>query len=152
MNTTTTNQGLVITAPSSLLQFCAHMDKVGNYLKTYTDKLDRATQFIVRQYENSALAKQRAAKQNLTAACNAAQARVRKTLHQIAATFTDHNSAPTDSELRALVHEHLRPKNNLQVCANNYKQQRQANNTGLKRKKSVLVAAKQNQQRIIYKN
>lgn len=105
MNTTTTNQGLVITAPSSLLQFCAHMEKVGNYLKTYTDKLDRATQFIVRQYENSALAKQRAAKQNLTAACNAAQARVRKTLHQIAATFTDHNSAPTDSELRALVHD-----------------------------------------------
>jgi hypothetical protein len=39
-----------------------------------------------------------------------------------------------------------------QVCAKNYKPQRQANNTGLKRKKSVLFAAKQKQQRISYKN
>ena len=105
MNTTTANQRLIITAPSSLLQFCEHMDKIGNYLKTHTDKLDRAAMFIVRQYENSALAKQRQAKLNLTAACNRAQSRVRRTLHQIAATFTDHNTAPTVSELRALVHD-----------------------------------------------
>ena len=105
MNAATANQGLVITAPSSLLQFCAHMDKIGTYLKTHTDQLDRAAQFIVQQFENSALAKQRKAKLNLTAACNAAQSRVRKTLHQIAATFTDHNNAPTVKELRALVHD-----------------------------------------------
>ena len=105
MNTTTTNQGLMITAPSSLLQFCEHMDKIGTYLKTHTDQLDRAAQFIVQQFENSALAKQRRAKQNLTTACNAAQSRVRKTLHQIAATFTDHNNAPTLKELRAIVHD-----------------------------------------------
>jgi predicted nucleic acid-binding Zn-ribbon protein len=105
MNATTANHGLVITAPNSLLQFCAHMDKLNAVIKTYADQLDRATQFIVSAYENSALAKQRAAKKNLTDACNAAQARVRKTLHQIAATFTDHNNAPTQNELRALVHD-----------------------------------------------
>ena len=105
MNTPTANQGLVITAPAALLQYAAHMEKIGTYLNTFADQLDRATQFIVRQYESSALAKQRRAKLNLTAVCNAAQSRVRKTLHQIAATFTDLNNAPTLKELRAIVHD-----------------------------------------------
>lgn len=105
MNTATANQNLVITAPGSLLQFCAQMDKLAAQVKQHAQQFERATQFLVRQYENSALAKQRKAKLHLTAACLAAQARVRKTMHQIAATFADHNTAPTDSELRALVHD-----------------------------------------------
>ncbi len=105
LTATAANPGLVITAPNSVLQYCAHMDKLAALLKQQTQQFDRAAQFIVRQYENSALAKQRKAKQNLTAACNAAQARVRKTLRQIAALFTDCNTAPTVSELHALIHD-----------------------------------------------
>lgn len=105
MNLTITNQGLVITAPNSLLQYCAHMDKIGNYLKTHTDKLAGAAQFIVRQYERSALAKQRKAKQNLTAACNNALTNVRRTLRELVANFIEHTTVPC-LQLRELLSEH----------------------------------------------
>ena len=105
MNAATANQRLVITAASSLHQFAAHMDKMAAVLNAHAAQFERATRFIAEQYEKSAWAKQRRAKQNLTAACNAAQARVRKTLHEITATFTNHKTAPTVSEMRALVHD-----------------------------------------------
>lgn len=105
LTATAANPGMVITAPNSLLQFCAHMDKLTAVVKQQAQQFDRAMQFIVRQYENSALAKQRNAKRNLTAACNAWQVRVRKTLREIAAQFTDHKTAPTVSAMRALVHD-----------------------------------------------
>ena len=105
MNAAPANQRLVITAPGSLLQFAASMDKIAAVLKEQAAQFERAAQFVVEQYEKSALAKQRRAKQNLTAACNTAQARVRKTLHEIASLFTNHNTAPTVSEMHALVHD-----------------------------------------------
>ncbi len=105
LTATAAKPGLVITAPSSLLQFCAHMDKLAVQVKQQAQQFDRAMQFLLRQYENSALAKQRKAKQNLIAVCNAAQATIRRTLRQIAALFTDYKTAPTASELRALVHD-----------------------------------------------
>ena len=83
--------GLVITAPGSLLQFCANMDAMQARLNAQFSpinkalaQLDRAQKFIVEQYQKSPLAKKRAAKINLTAAINAAQVNARKTLHEVA--------------------------------------------------------------------
>lgn len=105
MNAATANQRLAITAPGSLLQFAASMDKITAVLKEQAAQFERAARFIAEQYEKSALAKQRRAKQNLTAACNAAQSRVRKTLHQVAAIFTDHTDTPKIRQMLELVHD-----------------------------------------------
>lgn len=80
--------GLVITAPSSLLQFCKQLEAMQG-------QLDRAQKFLVEQYAKSPLAKKRAAKNNLTAATNAALARTRKTLHEVAADNTTSKTAAT---------------------------------------------------------
>lgn len=103
MNTATT-QRLQIVVPGALLQFCDHMDKIKKYLDEHTQKLDRALQFVVRQYENSPLAKQRKAKTNLTAACNHALATLRKTLRQLIAIFIEYTTTPS-LQLRELLSE-----------------------------------------------
>ena len=112
MNTATIRPQVIVGAPGQLLPYLANMDKLAAQMRKQTQAINaaigqstRALQFLVEQYKQSALAKQREAKQNLTAACNAAQSRVRKTLHQIAATYKCYNNAPTLKELRALVHD-----------------------------------------------
>lgn len=112
MNTATIRPRVVIGAPGQLLSYLANMDKLAAQMRAQTQAINnamknsnRALQFLMEQYEQSALAKKRKAKQNLTAACNAAQVNVRRTLREIAALFTNHNAALTVSELRALVHD-----------------------------------------------
>ena len=94
------NTGLVITAPSTLLQFCANMEamqsrlnaQISPIIKAFdqiAEPFNRAQKFIVEQYEKSPLAKKRKAKVNLTAACNAALALFRKTLHEITSEFAE---------------------------------------------------------------
>ena len=102
--TTAAKPGLVITAPGSLLQYCAQMDKIAAVIKAQAQQFDRAAQYLAHAYENSALGKKRTAKSNLTAAQIALDSR-NATLHQVAARFTDQNTAPTVSELHALVHD-----------------------------------------------
>ena len=65
---------------------------------------NRALQFLVKQYEQSALAKKRKAKQNLTAAHNAALVNVRRTLREVAAIFIEHTAKPC-LQLRELLSE-----------------------------------------------
>ena len=102
--TTAAKPGLVITAPGSLLQYCTQMDKIAAVIKAQAQQFDRAAQYLAQAFENSALGKKRTAKSNLTAAQTALDSR-NATLHQVAARFTDHNTAPTVSELHALVHD-----------------------------------------------
>ena len=104
--------GLVVTAPGSLLQFCKQMEAtealltrsfspINKALKAHTSALtnavaemNRAQKFLVAQYQKSPLAKKRAAKINLTNAVNAALARTRKTLHEVAESFGTDDHAP----------------------------------------------------------
>ena len=112
MNTTPAR--LVIGAPGSLLPYLKNMDKIAavvNQMRAQTDAINnamqghtRALQFLVKQYEQSALAKKRKAKQNLTAACNAALVSVRRTLRELAAIFIEHTAAPC-LQLRELLSE-----------------------------------------------
>jgi len=94
------NTGLVITAPSALLQFCANMEAMQSRLNAQispiimaldqiAEPFNRAQKFIVEQYAKSPLAKKRAAKINLTAATNAALVNVRKTLREIVSEFAE---------------------------------------------------------------
>ena len=98
------NTGLVITAPSALLQFCANMEAMQSRLNAQispiimaldqiAEPFNRAQKFIVEQYAKSPLAKKRAAKINLTNAVNAALARARKTWHEVAESFETHRDA-----------------------------------------------------------
>lgn len=112
MNTATISPRVIVGAPGQLLPYLASMDKLAAQMRAQTQAINnamknsnRALQFLVKQYEQSALAKKRKAKENLTAVCNAAQVNVRRTLREIAALFTNHNTAPTVSEMRALVHD-----------------------------------------------
>jgi len=112
MDTATIRPRVIVGAPGQLLPFLASMDKLAAQMRAQTQAINnalkntnRAFQFLVEQYERSALAKKRKAKQNLTAACTAAQARVRKTLREVAATFTNHNDTPTVKQLRELVYD-----------------------------------------------
>ena len=99
--------GLVVTAPSNLLQTIAQFDAIRKHLEAQTKALNkvieattkplmdivaqsqRATKFLIEQYEKSALAKKRKAKVNLTAACNAALGLARKTLREIVSEFAE---------------------------------------------------------------
>lgn len=112
MNTATIRPRVIVGAPGQLLPYLANMDKLAAQMRAQTQAINnalkttnRAFQFLVEQYQQSALAKKRKAKQNLTDACNAALNNVRRTLREIAALFTNHNTAPTVSEMRALVHD-----------------------------------------------
>lgn len=104
--------GLVITAPGSLMQFCAQMEAasarltqqispITQAMKATTSALNnaiadmnRAQKFLIEQYRKSPLAKKRAAKINLTNAVNAALALARKTLHEVAESFETDERAP----------------------------------------------------------
>ncbi len=110
MNTATGK--LVITAPGSLFPYLANMDKLTAQMRAQTQAINnaikhsnRAFQFLVEQYAQSALAKKRQAKQNLTAACNAALVCVRRTLRELIATFIEHTTVP-HLQLRELLSEH----------------------------------------------
>ena len=104
---------LLIAAPGSLHDFCKQMEAASALLtqqvrpinkaisattSALTNALadmNRAQKFIIEQYRKSPLAKKRAAKINLTNAVNAALARARKTLHEVAESFgTTHEQAP----------------------------------------------------------
>lgn len=90
MQTAQLNQRIVIGAPGQLFDFVKNMDKIANKIAQITAPMkqalaaqDRALNFVMKAYFNSALAKKRRAKVNLTAACNAAAARVRKTFNAL---------------------------------------------------------------------
>ena len=94
-----TRPGLVIAAPAGLAQFCKQMDRIKTQLDTAlqpalqaTQPMMRALQFISDQYQNSALGKQRTAKQNLTATCMRALSAMRRTLRELVATFIGYTS------------------------------------------------------------
>jgi len=101
--------GLVVGNPGGLLQFVAHMEKMSRLIESEAAKalkecnsalrnqlahINRAQAFLVEQYRKSPLAKKRAAKINLTNAVNAALARARKTLHEVAESFETTEQAP----------------------------------------------------------
>ena len=99
MSRSMTRPGLVIAAPAGLAQFCKQMDRIKTQLDTAlqpalqaTQPLMRALQFISDQYQNSALGKQRTAKQNLTATCMRALSAMRRTLRELVATFIGYTS------------------------------------------------------------
>lgn len=103
---------LIIATPSSLHNFCTQMEAasarltqqvspINKAIKATTSALtnaladmNRAQKFIIEQYLKSPLAKKRAAKINLTNAVNAALARARKTLHEVAESFSPTERAP----------------------------------------------------------
>jgi uncharacterized protein YukE len=101
--------GLVIGNPGGLLQFVAGMEKMSRLIESPAAKalkecnsalrnqlahINRAQAFLIEQYRKSPLAKKRAAKINLTNAVNAALARARKTLHEVAESFETTEQAP----------------------------------------------------------
>lgn len=101
MNTATISPRVIVGAPGQLLPYLASMDKLVAQMRAQTQAINnamknsnRALQFLVKQYEQSALAKKRKAKQNLTAACNAALVNVRRTLRELVATFIEHTAQP----------------------------------------------------------
>ena len=111
MNTATTSPRVIVGAPGQLLQYLANMDKLAAQMRAQMRAVNdaiknsnRALQFLVEQYEQSALAKKRKAKQNLTNACNAAQVNVRRTLRELVAIFIEHTTAPC-LQLRELLSE-----------------------------------------------
>lgn len=111
MNTATIRPRVIVGAPGQLLPYLANMDKLAAQMRAQTQAVNnaikesnRALQFLVKQYEQSALAKKRKAKQNLTAACNAALVNVRRTLREVAAIFIEHTAAPC-LQLRELLSE-----------------------------------------------
>jgi hypothetical protein len=103
---------LIIAAPGSLHDYCKQMEAasarltqqvspINKAMKATTSALtnaladmNRAQKFIIEQYRKSPLAKKRAAKINLTNAVNAALARARKTLHEVAESFGTTERAP----------------------------------------------------------
>lgn len=127
---------LIITSPGSFLQFCAHMDKMKTFLDKQANAINEATQacqrslqFVVDQFAASPLAKKRAAKINLTAACNRALSTARRTWREHVAELTKPNSAPTVLQLRELLHNRLQanaPNDHL----NQFEQLRQQQNQG----------------------
>jgi len=111
MNTATIRPRVIVGAPGQLLPYLANMDKLAAQMRAQTQAVNnaikesnRALQFLVKQYEQSALAKKRKAKQNLTAACNAALVNVRRTLRELVAIFIEHTAAPC-LQLRELLSE-----------------------------------------------
>ncbi len=112
MNAATIRPRVVIGAPGQLLPYLANMDKLAAQMKAQTQAINnaikasnRAFQFLVEQYKQSTLAKQREAKRNLTAACNAALIKVRRTLRELVAIFIEHTTVP-HLQLRELLSEH----------------------------------------------
>jgi len=81
--------GLTITTPSTLLGFCASLEKLSATLAAEFAPIERAAAFIVAEYERSPLAKKRAAKLRLTAAITSALAAARKTLREIAGEHSE---------------------------------------------------------------
>ena len=111
MNTATIRPRVIVGAPGQLLPYLANMDKLAAQMRAQMRAVNdaiknsnRALQFLVEQYEQSALAKKRQAKQNLTNACNAALVNVRRTLREVAAIFLEHTAAPC-LQLRELLSE-----------------------------------------------
>ena len=111
MNTATISPRVIVGAPGQLLQYLASMDKLAAQMRAQTQAINnamknsnRALQFLVKQYEQSALAKKRKAKENLTAAWNAALVNVRRTLREVAAIFLEHTAEPC-LQLRELLSE-----------------------------------------------
>ena len=108
MNTATSCPRVIVGAPGSLLQFCAGMDKIAEQMRQQTlainkimQPMQRAMVFITEQYMKSPLAKKRAAKINLTAACNRALTKMRRTYHELVA----HLIAHIDTKVLKLPHE-----------------------------------------------
>ena len=103
---------LIIAAPGGVHDFCKQMEAasalltqqdspINKAMKATTSALtnaladmNRAQKFIIEQYRKSPLAKKRAAKINLTNAVNAALSRARKTLHEVAESFSPTERAP----------------------------------------------------------
>ena len=99
------NSRLIIAAPGGFHAYCKQMEaasarltqSVSPITKAMTAttsaltnalaEVNRAQRFIIETYRKSPLAKKRAAKINLTNAVNAALARARKTLHEVAESF-----------------------------------------------------------------
>jgi hypothetical protein len=111
MNAATIRPRVIVGAPGQLLPYLANMDKLAAQMRAQMQVVNdaiknsnRALQFLVKQYEQSALAKKRKAKQNLTAACNAALVSVRRTLRELAAIFIEHTAKPC-LQLRELLSE-----------------------------------------------
>ena len=111
MNTATIRPQVIVGAPGQLLPYLANMDKLAAQMRKQTQAINaaigqstRALQFLVEQYKQSALAKQREAKQNLTAACNAALVNVRRTLRELVAHFIEITTTPS-LQLRELLSE-----------------------------------------------
>lgn len=91
MQTAQLNQRIVIGAPGSLLQFCKQFELLQAQINRQLEPVNRAVQFLVEQYANSALGKQRAAKLNLTIA------QFRHTLatwRERTAQFVEHANTP----------------------------------------------------------
>jgi hypothetical protein len=111
MNTATTSPRVIVGAPGQLLPYLANMDKLAAQMRAQAQAINnamknsnRALQFLMKQYEQSAIAKKRKAKQNLTAARNAALVNVRRTLRELVAIFIEHTTAPC-LQLRELLSE-----------------------------------------------
>ena len=103
---------LIIAAPGSLHDYCKQMEAASALLTQSVSpinkaisattsaltnalaEMNRAQKFIIEQYRKSPLAKKRAAKINLTNAVNAALSRARKTLHEVAESFSPTERAP----------------------------------------------------------
>ncbi len=94
MQTATPNQHLIVGAPGSLLQFCAHLETITKQIAVIGDQIDRATKYLCEQYALSPLAKKRTAKQNLTAACTNALVRMRRTYRELFAVSYELTTAP----------------------------------------------------------
>jgi len=92
--------GLTITTPSTLLGFCASLEKLSATLAAEFAPIERAAAFIVAEYERSPLAKKRAAKLRLTAAITSALAAARKTLREIAG---EHSEECTPRKMLAVI-------------------------------------------------
>ena len=103
---------LIIAAPGSVHDYCKQMEAasalltqqlhpINKAMKATTSALtnavadiNRAQKFLIEAYHKSPLAKKRAAKVNLTNAVNAALSRARKTLHEVAESFSPTEKAP----------------------------------------------------------
>ena len=119
---------MIVCKPGSLLPYLANMDKIAavvNQMRAQTDAINnamqghtRALQFLVKQYQQSALAKKRAAKLNLTAACNRALALTRRTLRELIATLFAHTDRETFEQSRDMFYE-LQQANAPNRCTQN---------------------------------
>ena len=112
MNTATIRPQVIVGAPGQLLPYLASMDKLAAQMRKQTQAINaaigestRALQFLVEQYKQSTLAKQRQAKQNLTAACNAALLFARRTLRELVANLIEQITTTPGLQLRELLSE-----------------------------------------------